>query len=57
MPIICAKIEAPSTNTKNFTPLNTYTIILQPKWQNTPFAQKFQQNVLVLKLYSKMPLF
>jgi len=28
-----------------------------PKWAFVPFAKTFQQNVLVLKLSSKMPLF
>ena len=57
MPIICAKIEAPSTDKKNFTPLNTYTIILQPKWQNTPFAPKVPTKCPCSKTIVKCPCF
>ena len=31
--------------------------ILGPKWEYTPFAQIFQQNAFVLKLFKKMSLF
>ena len=31
--------------------------VVGSKWQNTPFAEKFQQNASCLKLFRNMPLF